>query len=238
MIRRYLLAIAFVFPLALAPMGASHAQGMPVIDVAALTQLIQQIQYCAQQVQLMKNQLDQLQQTYAATTGTRGMQNLLAGSPRNYLPTDWNQVMGVRDNASSTYGGLGAEVQGAVNANAVLSSRELSALSPSQQQTLAQDRRSAALQQVVSRTAYQNASQRFAALQQLITAIGAARDTKAIQDLQGRIAAEQAMLQNEQTKLQVLHQAMQADQQAQRQRVREESLNAVGRYGTANHPSF
>ena len=97
---------------------------------------------------------------------------------------------------------------------------------------------SAAMMQVMSQAAYENTSQRFSAIQQLINAIGGARDTKAIQDLQGRISAEQAMLQNEQTKLHVLFQSAQADQWAQQQRIREESLNAVGSYGTANHPAF
>src|SRR5213075_1619342 len=76
--------------------------------------------------------------------------------------------------------------------------------------------------------AYQNTSQRFAALQQLITMIGAAGDTKAIQDLQGRVNSEQAMLQNEQTKLQTLYQMAQADQWAQQQRLRERSISDVG----------
>ncbi len=238
MFRRHFLAVAVASLLAFAPMGTARAQGIPVIDVAALIQLIQQLQYWVQQIQLMKNQVDQLQQSYAAVTGPRGMQNLLAGSPRNYLPSDWNQMLGVLDNATPTYSGLSSQAQAVMNANAVLPSRDVRALSPSQQQILAQGRKAAALLQVMSRTAYQNTSQRFAAIQQLINAIGTAQDAKAIQDLQGRIAAEQAMLQNEQTKLQVLYQSAQADQLAQHQRVREESFSAVGSYGTAKHPTF
>jgi type IV secretion system protein VirB5 len=147
-------------------------------------------------------------------------------------------MIGVINNANATYSGLAAEVQAVMNANAVLSSAQMRALSPRQQQILVQGRKSAAMMQVMSQAAYQNTSQRFTAIQQLINAIGGARDTKAIQDLQGRIAAEQAMLQNEQTKLHVLFQSAQADQWAQQQRVREESLNAVGSYSTANHPNF
>ena len=238
MVRRHLLSFAIVSLLFLVPMNTGRAQGIPVIDIAALVQLMQQLQYWVQQIQLMKNQVDQLQQSYAAVTGPRGMQNLLAGSPRNYLPPDWNQMTGVLNNASPTYSGLSSQVQVAMNANAVLSATQMAALSPRQQQLLVQGRKAAALLQVMSQAAYQTTSQRFAAIQQLINAIGTARDTKAIQDLQGRISAEQAMLQNEQTKLQVLYQSAQADQLAQQQRAREESLNAVGSYGTAKHPSF
>jgi type IV secretion system protein VirB5 len=238
MVRRHLVTAVLASLLALMPTSASRAQGIPVIDIASVMQLIQEMQYWIQQIQLMKNQVDQLQQTYAAVTGPRGMQNLLAGSLRNYLPPDWNEMIGVINNANATYSGLATQVQAVMNANAVLSKTQVNGLSPRQQQILVQGRRSAAMMQVMSQAAYENTSQRFSAIQQLINAIGGARDTKAIQDLQGRISAEQAMLQNEQTKLHVLFQSAQADQWAQQQRIREESLNAVGSYGTANHPSF
>lgn len=238
MVCRHLVSVVLALLLVFTPISAARAVGIPVIDVAALTQLLQQMQYWLQQIQLMKNQLDQAQQAYRSVTGPRGMQNLLAGSLRNYLPPDWNQMIGVLNNASATYNGLAAQIQTAMNANAVLSTGQVAALSLRQQQIVVKGRQAAALVQVTSRAAYENTSQRFGAIQQLINAIAAAGDAKAIQDLQGRISAEQAMLQNEQTKLQVLFQTAQGEQWAQQQRVREESLNAVGRYGAANHPSF
>jgi type IV secretion system protein VirB5 len=234
----HVLRITLVFLMALMPVTVVRAQGIPVIDVAAVLQLIQQVQYWMQQIQLMKTQLDQLQRTYAAATGPRGMENLLAGGARNYLPPDWNQMIGVLNNNSVSYSDLATQARAVMDANAILSRTQLSQLSPEQRQIVEQGRRSVALMQVTSRVAYQNTSQRFAAIQRLINAIGRAADGKAIQDLQGRIAAEQAMLQNEQTKLQVLSQAAHAEQWAQQQRVREESLNAVGNYKKANHPTF
>jgi type IV secretion system protein VirB5 len=238
MVSRHMVAFIVAVPMALAPITTPRAGGMPVIDIAAVMQLMRQLQQWTQQIQLMKNQLDQLHQTYAAVTGPRGMQNLLAGSARNYLPPDWNQMISVLNNASVTYSGLANQVRAAMQANALLSKTQLSALSPKQQNIVEQGRRSVAMIQVMTRTAYQNTSERFAAIQRLINAIGTAGDSKAIQDLQGRIAAEQAMLQNEQTKLHVLFQSAQAEQWAREQRVREESLNAIGNYGKANHPTF
>jgi type IV secretion system protein VirB5 len=76
--------------------------------------------------------------------------------------------------------------------------------------------------------AYQNTSQRFLALQQLINSIGTANDPKAIQDLQARIQAEQNMLTNEQTKLQSLYQVAQSEELARKQRVRERSAADIG----------
>ena len=50
---------------------------MAVIDVAAIKQLVAQINYWKQQIDAMKKELNQLQQTHAALTGPRGMQALL-----------------------------------------------------------------------------------------------------------------------------------------------------------------
>jgi type IV secretion system protein VirB5 len=236
--RRRMLHLTVVSLIVFTPISPVRAPGIPVIDIAEVLQLVQQVQYWMQQIKLMKTQLDQLQQTYAAVTGPRGMENLLEGSRRNYLPPDWNQMVGVLNNNSVSYSGLAAQAQTVMDANAILSRTQLSQLAPEQRQIVEQGRNSVALMQVMSRVAYQNTSQRFAAIQQLINAIAGAIDAKAIQDLQGRIAAEQAMLQNEQTKLQVLSQAALGEQWAQQQRVREESLNAVGNYRKANHPTF
>jgi type IV secretion system protein VirB5 len=71
-------------------------------------------------------------------------------------------------------------------------------------------------------------SARFASLQQLIDAIPGATDAKAVMDLQARIAAEQLMLQNEQTKLMVLQQAMEAEERARRQRAGEFAIANIG----------
>src|ERR1041384_5109582 len=106
MLRRRMLEIAVLFFLALIPKNGPRAQGIPVIDIAAVLQLMQQVQYWMQQIQLMKTQLDQLQQTYAAATGPRGMHNLLPDSMRNYLPPDWNQMIGVLNSNSASYSGL------------------------------------------------------------------------------------------------------------------------------------
>ena len=78
------------------------------------------------------------------------------------------------------------------------------------------------------RAALGTISGRFGTIQQLITAIGGARDQKAILDLQARISAEQGMLANDQSKLQVLYQAAQAQQWAQQQRNREQAINDIG----------
>lgn len=225
---KHLAAIVLAIAAGLLPTRA-HA-GIPVIDVTAVANLIQQISYWQQQISAMASQLNQLQQTYGAMTGGRGMEGLLnmTNLQRNYLPQDYTELMNVVNGSSVTYAGLSAQVQAAVSANAVLSSSQLATMTPEMRKIVEDGRRAAAMVSTLSQSAYQNTSQRFSALQSLINAIGTAGDTKAIQDLQGRLAAEQAMLTNEQTKLQMLAQVVSAEQLNQAQRRREQAIRGIG----------
>ena len=62
----------------------------------------------------------------------------------------------------------------------------------------------------------------------MINAIPSASDPKAVFDLQARIAAEQGMLTNEGSKLQVVYQATQAEAWAQHQRRDEQAIADIG----------
>jgi type IV secretion system protein VirB5 len=205
----------------------AHAQ-FAVIDVASLAQLVQQYATLQQQLSTAGNQLTQAQSAYAAITGSRGMQNLLSGTNRNYLPTNWSQLSQVMSGSSGAYPGLAANVTSIQKANAVLTPSQVAALSPTEQAQLTQARQNPALLQATSRTALANSSDRFASLQQLIGAIGSAADEKGSLDLTARIAAEQAMEQNEQTKLHVLYQVAQAQEWSRAQQVRERAIADQG----------
>lgn len=195
----------------------AHAQ-WAVVDVGAIAQLIQEVQQMEQALQVAQNQLGQAQQAYQSITGGRGMERLLSGTVRNYLPSNWDQL--------ST--SLAGPIQATVKANAVLTGAQWAALSPSEQQQLSAARSNAALLQVAAQQAYATTSSRFTSVQQLISAISGASDQKGILDLQARIQAEQGMLQNDQTKLQVLFQLVQAQELSRRQQTREQAMADVG----------
>src|SRR5215469_7511935 len=108
---------------------AARAQ-FAVIDVAALTQLVSQLQTLEQQVATARGQLSQAQQEYQAITGNRGMQLLLLGTVRNYLPTDWAVLQVAAQGNSSSFPALSATVRNAVGAQSVLSAGQLSLLAP------------------------------------------------------------------------------------------------------------
>ena len=216
---------------------AAHAQ-WAVVDAPAIVQLIQEVVTMGEQVETARNQLVQAQQEWQSITGTRGMASLLSGTNRNYLPSSWNQVSGALQGPASTgYGGLSGDVQSLIGSNAILSSRQLSALPPAAQQTITASRQWNAMQQSLAHQALANSSSRFAAIQNLIDAISSASDQKAILDLQARISAELGMLQNEQTKLQVMNQSVQAQQVVLLQQAREQVIAGHGRFDSRFQPT-
>jgi type IV secretion system protein VirB5 len=193
-----------------------------VIDVGAIAELIQQVQQMQQALQTAQNELNQAKQEYQSITGLRGMQNLLSNINRNYLPTTWAQLPI----------GLASPIQSQVNTNAVLTSAQVAALSPAEQQQLNAARGNAALLQVATQQAYATTSSRFASVQTLINAIPRATDQKGILELQARIQAEQGMLQTDSTKLNLLYQAAQAQELARRQSALEQVVSGVGNLRT------
>lgn len=224
-IKRLLLVLSGLIGLAIAP--ASHAQ-WAVVDVGAITQLIQEVTTLKQQLDTARGQLAQAQQAYQSITGTRGMDRLLSGTVRNYLPPDWQGLLSTLNSLSASYGTLSLLLNSTLRTNAVLTPAQVALLSTQERDALQNARNSAALMQVTSQQALQSSSQRFASLQQLINAIPSATDEKGILDLQARISVEQAMLQNEQTKVQTLNQSLQADEHAREQRARELSIANIG----------
>jgi type IV secretion system protein VirB5 len=199
-----------------------------VIDVGAITQLVQQVATLERQLQTAQATLTNAQQQFQASVGNRGMQNLLSTTNRNYLPFNWSQLSAAAGQTGGTYQALSAAVQGLMVANAVLTPQQVAALSPAQQSQLQAARQSAALAQSTSRQALDNTSTQFASLQQLINAIPSATDQKGALDLQARIQAEQAMLQNENTKMTVLHQTLEAQEWARKLSAHEQVVADVG----------
>ena len=223
--RKHVLVLCSLFLICTAPVA--HAQ-WAVVDVGAIAQLIEQVNTMRQQLETTREQLQQARETLDSMRGGRGMERLLSGTSRNYLPPDWQQLAQVLDQASTGYGALAAELQQLINANAILTPQQVAALSQAERSQLEASRRSAALLQALTREALSTTSRRFDSIQQLIDAIPGASDQKAILDLQARIQAEQGMLQNEATKLGILYQLSQAEELARRQRVREQAIASIG----------
>jgi type IV secretion system protein VirB5 len=200
---------------------------IPVTDAGAILQLVAEVNTLEQQLNTARQDLAQAEQQYQSTIGGRGMGQLLAGTVRNYLPANSTQLQAALQGSGAGFA-LGADVNTYVSSNAVLSAQQVAALAPAEQDAVQAGRRDAAAVQAISQEALAHTSDRFAALQLLINAISQAADQKGILDLVARIAAEQGMLQNEQTKLNVLGQATLGDELARQQRERERVVADIG----------
>jgi type IV secretion system protein VirB5 len=202
---------------------------LPVIDIRAILQMVQQIRTMQEQLMTARSQLLEAQSQLQSMTGGRGLENLLGAEPRNYLPTNWQELSDVIAARSLRYGALANSLDNLIRSNAILDDRARAALPLSQQQALDRVRREIALNQSVAREALATTSERFNSLQELIVALSRARDPKAVWDLQARISAEQAMLSNENAKLAMVFETARAESAARQQQVREAAVRDIGR---------
>jgi type IV secretion system protein VirB5 len=234
MTARLALRLAACLPLLL----AAPARGqLAVVDVASVAQLVHQAETLAQQLATAQGQLQQQQAQYRSLTGSRGMQTLLAGSARNYLPTQWPQLASIMNGQTGGFGLLAQSYQANLQNDALLSESQLRGLPVPGQSQLLLERQPVALLQALTQSELNTTSARFSSLQQLIDAMATATDPKAVLDLQARIAAEQSMLQNEQSKLQVLFQATVGQQWYVQQRDRERAAAGQGQFQSRFEPA-
>lgn len=214
----------------------NHAQAIVVIDKLNLSNNIkQQIQTMAQwkqQYEQMTSQIKQLESQHAALTGSRNLGKIFDNPAlKNYLPQDWQSVYDrVRMGGYAGLSGSGKEIY---DQNHIFDSCshignkeqrlacEARAVKPAQDKGFALD-------------AYQSAQSRIQQIDQLMSAINTTQDPKAMAELQGRIAAEQANIQNEQTKLQMYTMVAAAEDRLQEQREREMAMQDAAKRGGLN----
>ena len=193
--------------------GSSAHAGIPVIDGANLAQSIQQVlawaqqyQQMAEQIQQAQQQLQQLESTYQSMTGSRGFGSLLSnpGLPQ-YLPDEWKTVY--QTAAGGGYSGISGTL------SQILSDEQMSGtIAQREQQFLQRSREAAATDKATGLRAYDGAKARLSQIQSLMGQINSTSDPKAIAELQARIGAEQAAINNEATKLQMIGMLQQAEQ--------------------------
>lgn len=167
----------------------------------------------------MMQKIDQAKKENESLAGSRMLGNILNDPQyRNYLPADWQGVYdSVRDGG---YKGLSGRTQSVYESNKIFDS--CTSLSVAEQRTACETRAVKASQdKVFALDAYDKAKDRINQLDQLMGKINQTNDPKAIAELQGRISAGQANIQNEQTKLQIYAMVAAAEEKVQAQRQRE-----------------
>ncbi|KWF77585.1 conjugal transfer protein [Burkholderia diffusa] len=205
--------------------GQSAFAGIPVFDGANLAQAIQQVQAWSQQFQQMEQQFQQMQQQYNSLNGIRGMASLVNNPAlRNYLPSEYQDMLNGNNMSSGISGSINAirdaaKLVGVDSTGLAATSDAAKAFTNSQNQN--------ALNRGIGEEGYRQASQRFASIQILLDKVNNAPDPKDMLDLQGRIQAEQVMMQNEQNKLNMMAYLAQAQRDIQQQQAREISMKAT-----------
>jgi type IV secretion system protein VirB5 len=227
MLRKSVLVFGCLFALSFGLVKPASAQ-WAVIDVGAIAQLIEQYITLQDQLTTMRDHLEQARQEYNSLTGGRGMERLLAGTVRNYLPADWRALTDAMNGATGAYGTLARSAEGLLAANTILKPEDLARFSERDRQQIESGRRSTAMLQALTHQALEQMSGRFQSIQQLIDAIPTAQDPKAVMDLQARTQAELGMIALDQGKLQSLYQAFTAEHGARRQRLDEMAIADVG----------
>ena len=206
---------------------------IPVTDVAnitqdAMNQAANIAQYIAQ-VEQLKMQVQQQMEQYKALTGTRNLGDIFNDPKyRQYLPADWQKVYDqVR---SGGYSGLTGTAKSIYSDNQIYDS--CAAIQMADQKVVCEQQATKpAIDQGMAMDAYNTATSRLDQIEQLTRQINSTQDPKAIAELQGRIATEQAAIQNEQTKLQLYQMVADAQDKIQEQRQREINLQAAARRG-------
>lgn len=212
-----IIAIGFFF--FVAAFNQAYAQ-IPVTDAASLVQQIQQVAAWGQQIQGMKDQLTQQQQLFSSMNGTRGIGQLLNNPAlKNTLPANWQQVYGAIQ--SGGYAGLTGSAKAIRDANAIYQCQSGSADSIAR---CNRDLNKTAQDKAFANDAYGAAQLRLDNIQALMGQIDNATDAKQIQDLQVRMQAEQAMIQNEQTKLTMFKMMADAEDKLIAQQKREQDM--------------
>ncbi|ECT4311272.1 P-type DNA transfer protein VirB5 [Escherichia coli] len=199
----------------------NHAQAqIPVTDSASIAQQVaNQIETIAKwkmQYDQMVEQIDAMEREYKALTGGRGLGTIL-NDPRyrEYLPTEWQGVYDAVRNGG--YAGLSGRAAEIYNENQIYDACATLQISEQRFACEAQAVKSAQ-DKAFALDAYDAARDRLNQIDQLMGRINSTQDPKDIAELQGRIAAEQAMIANEQTKLQMYAMVSEAEDRLQQQR--------------------
>jgi type IV secretion system protein VirB5 len=197
---RPVLAAAAAILMIAAP--AAHAQEI-VYDPTSYGKLIEQAETGLKQLQQLESQVQQGQRLYEGfnqASGVNGLATLLESPQLRAVLPDASAFLSAANGNLTALGQIGAR---ATQIRA--SSRVYTAATPdAASQALDASGNRAALAQALGEGVADAGAQRLTGLQQLQASLDTAPDARAVMDLQARLTAEQAMIANDQMRLQGL----------------------------------
>lgn len=215
--RRSILSIA----VALAAVTAvpAHAQQV-VYDPTSFAQMVKDARTAIEQLDSLKAQVQQGQELFASLNDLSNV-NAIAerlGLPeiRNPLP-DMATLRSAADGDLSAFGELAERADAIRRGTRVYTPAAPSAAADALERSGARTARDLAIGEAVDRSA----TDRLEGLETLRRALDTAPNARAVMDLNARLAAEQALIQNEQVRLQGLALTQAAEARLEEQRARE-----------------
>jgi type IV secretion system protein VirB5 len=195
--------------------SSSAFAGIPVTVIASVPDTLNQVQTMTQWANQYKQMVDQLkgmERQYKALSGSRNLGQILNNPAlRNYLPDEWAGVYS--QVASGSLVGLSNSAKALATAEGF--STTATGARKRQQDVLVTNK-------AMTMAAYDASLKRVQNINALMVQADAQEDAKGAADLANRMAAENAMIQNEQIRLNLLVQLQAAEAQlAAEQRSRE-----------------
>jgi type IV secretion system protein VirB5 len=212
---------------ALSAIGPAHAQGIPVIDTSNLVQAIRQVTADITKISNQVQQIAQLKQQIESLNGIRNLGDVF-NNPllRNYVPAEAYTVLNAVNSVG--YGGLSGTAKALRDLGMVYNCLDLAGdARKSCQASLAQPYQ----QKGMLQDAMKSAAGRLTQIQSLMGQINATRDQKAVQEIQARIGAENALLAHEMSQVQMLQGMADSEERIARSKDRERQYQMLNRTG-------
>jgi type IV secretion system protein VirB5 len=207
--------------------GVARAQGIPVIDAANLVQTVQQVVNDITEINNQVRQIAQLQVQLDSINGARGLGSILNDPAlRNYVPAKAYTVVNAVHSAG--YAGLSPTAKSLRDAGMVYNCMDRPKASRTRcQADLARPYQTKGLLQ----DAMKAAAGRLSQINALMDEIDATTDPKAVQEIQARIGAENALLAHEVSQVQMLQGMADSEERIAQSQARERQYEMLGRTG-------
>jgi type IV secretion system protein VirB5 len=195
---------------------AGEARGQwAVFDSSSFAQLVAQ-------ARTLGEQLNRLEKTYSALSGIRGFGDVLYNPElRRYLPADWAHVYD--EAVSGAYAGISGTLAAIRTAESVAGT-----VDEVEARIVGRSRRTTLTDKAVGLQAFAGARARLSQIEGLMGQINRTKDPKGIAELQARIGVEQAAVQNETTKLQLVAMLQRAEERLVEQQKSEQVQRILG----------
>ena len=207
--------------------GLARAQGIPVIDIANLIQTLLQVLNDVTEIENQVQQITHLQSQLDSINGIRSLGDVF-NNPllKNYIPAEAYTVLNAVD--TSGYSGLSGTARALRDVGMVYNCGDLSGSARTRcQAALAQPYQVKGMLQ----DAMHSAASRLAQIQSLMGQINATENQKAVQEIQARIGAENALLAHETSQVQMLQGMADSEERIARSRERERQYEMLRRTG-------